>query len=206
MANRSLTLFAAPLAAALLWAALPGTNDSGSDQGDKLVGQLLVASPEMDDPRFVETVILMVRHDESGAFGIVINRPVEERSLQSLMDDLGEKDADASGTVRIFAGGPVEPAVGFVIHSAEYRRSVTMAIDGHLSVTSSPEILRDMGHGAGPAKSLVAFGYAGWGPGQIETEIAHHDWFSEPEDPQLVFDMERSILWRQALDRRSRDL
>lgn len=205
MAHRLLSLWA-PFALAVL-TALPGApeGDDG-DNGASLAGQLLVASPEMGDPRFAETVILMVRQDKSGAFGIVINRPVEERSLASLLDDLGDKDSDAAGTVRIFAGGPVEPAVGFVIHSAEYHRRNTMAIDDRVAVTSSTEILRDMGHGAGPEKAIVAFGYAGWGPGQLEAEIAHKDWFSEPEDPKLVFDMERSILWRQALDRRSRSL
>jgi putative transcriptional regulator len=205
MANR-LSLIAAPLLAMLLPAALPGTGASGGGTAATLAGQLLVASPEMGDPRFSEAVVLLVQQDKNGAFGIVINRPVEERSLKSLLEDLGDKNSDAAGAVRIFAGGPVEPAVGFVIHSAEYRRRNTIAIDGKVAVTSSPEILRDMGHGAGPAKTLVAFGYAGWGPGQLEAEIAQHDWFSEPEDPKLVFDVERSVLWREAFDRRSRDL
>jgi putative transcriptional regulator len=73
-------------------------------------------------------------------------------------------------------------------------------------VTSSPEILRDMGHGKGPAKTLVAFGYAGWGPGQIEAEMAERGWFTEPEDPKLLFDADRGVVWKEALARRSRDL
>jgi len=196
---------AAALAAlVMLAAALPGP---GAPQGDdSLAGQLLVASREMGDPRFSETVILVVRHDKTGALGIVINRPIEERSLASLMEALGDKGSDAKGSVRIFAGGPVEPATGFVVHSAEYRRNATIDIDGHVAVTSDPQILRDIGRGGGPLKALVAFGYAGWGPGQLEAELARHDWFTEPEDPKLVFDADRAVLWQEALERRSRDL
>jgi putative transcriptional regulator len=198
------SLAALLLAAVLVSAALPGAVVAPDDQ--TLAGQFLVATPEMGDPRFAETVILLVRHDKTGALGIVINRPVEERPLASLMEELGQKDPDAQGTVRIFAGGPVESSIGFVIHSAEYRRAQTMAVDEHVSVTSSPQVLHDMGHGAGPAKALVAFGYAGWGPGQLENEMAQRSWFTEPEDPKLLFDTDPSIVWKEALSRRSRDL
>jgi putative transcriptional regulator len=203
-----LALLAAPLVAAFLAAAVPegGAGGSDSDAGSSLAGQLLVASPGMGDPRFAETVILMVRHNKMGAFGIVINRPIEERSLASLLQELAHPDPSVKGNVRVYAGGPVEPAAGFIVHSADYHRPETMSIDGKVAVTSSAEILRDMGHGAGPAKALVAFGYAGWGPGQLETELAHRDWFNEPEDPAMVFDLDRSILWHEALDRRDRSL
>jgi putative transcriptional regulator len=108
--------------------------------------------------------------------------------------------------VRIFAGGPVERTVGFVVHSADYHRAETIAVDPHVAVTSSPAILRDMGRGAGPAKALVAFGYAGWGPGQLEAEMGRRGWFTEPEDPKLLFDLDRGLVWKEALGRRSRDL
>ena len=191
-------------AAILLSAARPGSDDPPA--GQSLAGQFLVATPEMGDPRFAETVILLVRHDKTGALGIVINRPVVERSMASLMEELGDKNPDAKGTVRIYAGGPVESSVGFVIHSAEYHRAETMAVDEHVSVTSSLQVLRDLGRGAGPHKALVAFGYAGWGPGQLENEMAQRGWFTEPEDPKLLFDVERSVVWKEALSRRSRDL
>ena len=197
---------AALAAAVLLAAALPGPRPGGAEVGESLVGQFLVATPEMGDPRFAETVILMVRQDKTGALGIVINRPTETRSLASLMAALGDTDSDARGTVRIFAGGPVEPTVGFVVHSAEYHRPETIAVDGRVAVTSSPAILRDMGHGAGPAKTLVAFGYTGWGPGQLDAEMVEHSWFTEPEDPKLLFDADRGVVWKEALGRRSRDL
>ena len=191
-------------AATLLMAARPGEEEK--DEGNSLVGQFLVATPQMGDPRFAETVILMVRHDETGAFGIVINRPVETRSLASLLEALGDKDSDAKGEVRIYAGGPVEPTTGFVVHSAEYHQTGTINIDGQVAVTSNPAVLRDMGAGKGPAQTLVAFGYAGWGPGQLENELAQHAWFTEPEDPKLLFDGDAASLWKKALDRRSQSL
>jgi putative transcriptional regulator len=197
-------LFAAALLPAALTGALPGAGDV-PEQGS-LTGQLLVATPEMRDPRFSHTVILMVRHGKEGAFGIIINRPIEERPIAALLDAMGQKDAKAQGKIRIFAGGPVEPSVGFVLHSTDYRRTETMAIDGRLAMTRSPEILHDIGHSAGPAKTLLAFGYAGWGPGQLEAELADHDWFTAPEDPKLVFDDDRDKLWTEAMARRTREL
>src|SRR5262245_37348138 len=104
-----------------------------------LVGQLLVASPSMGDPRFAQTVILMVRHDKDGAFGIVVNRPVGERPLAALLESLGEKDVTATGNVRIFAGGPVQPEIGFVVHSSDYHRPTTLDVTARVAMTSSRE-------------------------------------------------------------------
>ncbi len=108
--------------------------------------------------------------------------------------------------MQIYAGGPVEPGTGFVVHSAEYHLASTVAIDGQVAVTSNAAVLRDMGAGKGPAETLVAFGYAGWGPGQLEGELAQHAWFTEPEDPKLLFDPDRAGVWKKALDRRDRAL
>jgi putative transcriptional regulator len=172
-----------------------------------LTGQLLIAAPAMNDPRFEQAVVLMVRHDRNGALGIVINRPLEERSIASLLEVLGEKDTAAITTsVRIFAGGPVQPEIGFVIHSADYHRPDTIDIDAHVAMTSNREILRDIGNNKGPGKSLVAFGYAGWGPGQLEGEVEHRFWFITPEDVRLVFDLDRDKVWDEAMKRRTQDL
>lgn len=171
-----------------------------------LAGQLLVASPEMPDPRFAHTVILIVHHDKNGAFGIVLNRPVAERPYSEILKALGDKDTNVQGTVRIFAGGPVQQELGFVVHSAEYHRPETVGISGALALTSTADILRDMAHGHGPAKALVAFGYAGWGPGQLETEIDHRGWVTAPADPTLVFDDDRAKLWDIAMAHRTINL
>jgi putative transcriptional regulator len=171
-----------------------------------LAGQLLIASPSMGDPRFDHTVILVVRHGSSGALGLVINRPIGDRPIASLLELVGEADPSATGAVPVFAGGPVQPQIGFVIHSTDYRRSDTIDIDGHVAVTSSAGILRDMGHDKGPKKSLVAFGYAGWGAGQLEDELAHGVWLTAPEEPALVFDEDRQKVWERAWSRRTQDL
>lgn len=171
-----------------------------------LTGQLLVASPTMGDPRFSRTVILMVEHNHDGAFGIIINLPVEERPLASLLESLGEKNATVTGSVRIFAGGPVQPEIGFVVHSTDYRRPGTIDINGSLAVTSSREILIDISNNKGPTKSLVAFGYAGWGPGQLENEIGLGQWFVASAEPRLVFDEDRERLWDLAYSHRVQDL
>jgi putative transcriptional regulator len=171
-----------------------------------LAGQLLIAAPSMGDPRFFQTVVLMARHDKDGAFGIVINRPVGERPLASLLEALGEKDAGVEGNVRIFVGGPVQRDLGFVVHSADYHRPGTIDIDGHVAVTSNRDILRDIARKQGPKKSLIAFGYAGWGPGQLEGELALRAWFTAAEDARLIFDEDRDKVWDEAMKRRTQDL
>ena len=171
-----------------------------------LAGQLLIAAPTIGDPRFAHTVILMVRHDKEGALGIVINRPVGERSIAALLEATGQDDADVAGIVRVFAGGPVQPELGFVLHSAEYRRAETVDVDGRVAMTASRQVLLDIGHSQGPEKSLFALGYAGWGPGQLEGELAHRNWFTTPEEPKLVFDDDRDNLWEDAMARRTREL
>ncbi|HXP31528.1 MAG TPA: YqgE/AlgH family protein [Stellaceae bacterium] len=193
----------------LLSAALSGASAPQRDAAEgsgSLAGQLLVAAPEMSDPRFAQTVILVVWHDARGALGIIINRPVGEHALASLMEAVGAPDASVKGSVPLFLGGPVETQKGFVIHSTDYHRPETIAIDRHVAMTSSPELLRDIGHGKGPQKALVAFGYAGWAPGQLEAEMARQQWFTEPEDPKLLFDEARDNVWDEAMSRRSREL
>jgi len=192
------------LPAGLLDAALPTPEEA--PRHPSLTGQLLVASPEMNDPRFYQAVILVVRHDRNGALGIIINRPAQERSLASLLEALGEKDTGVAGSVRIFAGGPVQPEIGFVLHSTDYHRPETIDIDGRVAMTSSPQVLRDIGTKDGPGKSLVAFGYAGWRAGQLDAELAQRAWFTAPNDEKLIFDEDRDKVWDEAMKRRTRDL
>src|SRR5215470_15948583 len=118
-----------------------------ASQRSSLAGQLLIAAPNMGDPRFYQTVVLLVLHDRNGAIGIVVNRPLDQRPLASLLEALGETTTGIVGSVRIFAGGPVQPELGFVLHSADYHKPETVVIDGHLAMTSSREILRDIANG-----------------------------------------------------------
>lgn len=203
MRRRRVILELGVLSVAPLWstAALSKPEDTKPDQS--LAGQLLVATPEMSDPRFRGTVILMVQHDRNGAFGIVINRPVDEVPIARLLRQLGLDSRGSEGTVRLFYGGPVQPQVGFVVHSAEYHRAGTLDIDGRVAMTRNPDVLRDIGRHEGPRQSLIAFGYAGWGAGQLETELSVGGWFTIPEEPKLVFEVDRDKLWDEAMKRRT---
>jgi len=187
------------LAAAFPAAAEPATEPSA--------GQLLVASAAMQDPRFSHSVILLLRHDASGAFGVVINRPLGERPIAALLADSGSSsDSGIEGTIRVFLGGPVEPQYGFIIHGGDYRRPETLRLENGIAMTATKDVLRDIGRHQGPEKYLFALGYSGWGAGQLEGEIARHDWFTAPADPDLVFDEERDAVWERALARRTREL
>jgi putative transcriptional regulator len=198
------TLYSLPAAAILAaWLLAPAADPAHTTS---LTGQLLIAAPTIGDPRFAHTVILMVKHDKDGALGIVINRPVGEQSIASLLEGTGEDVSGIEGNLRVFVGGPVQPDLGFVVHSAEYRREETMEVDGRVAMTASRQILRDIGHHRGPQKTLFALGYAGWGPGQLEGEMARHDWFTTPEEPKLIFDDDREHLWDDAMARRTREL
>jgi putative transcriptional regulator len=182
--------------AAVLHAALPTDQDISSRTS--FAGQLLIASPSLPEP-FDHAVILMVQHNRDGALGIVINRPIDRRLIASLLQAVG---ADASGitdSVAVFRGGPVSPETAFVLHSADYHRPDTVDIDGRVAVSDAADVLRDIALGKGPSKSLVAFGYAGWAPSQLEDELARGAWVTVPEDPALVFDDDRSKVWTDAL-------
>ena len=190
------------LQTALLKAALPTIPDEAPAR-PSLAGQLLVADPSMSDPYFERTVILIVQHSPSGSVGIVINKPIGETSIASLFEALNQKGGDVA--VRVFSGGPVHPEAGFVVHSPDYRRPETVAVNDRLSMTSSLDILRDIAAKKGPAKILVAFGYTGWGPDQLEREIEIQAWGVAEADPQLIFDEDRDKVWDQAWKHRTQN-
>jgi putative transcriptional regulator len=171
-----------------------------------LTGQVLIAAPSMGDPRFRRTVILMVKHDPQGAFGLVINRPVGEVPIARLLNVPADKEPGLDAKVLVFAGGPVQPEQGFVLHGPAYRRAETLDVDGRFGLTSTAEVLRDIAAGKGPEKKLVTFGYAGWAPGQLEGELKREAWFTAPADSKLIFDDDRDKVWDNAMARRPRDI
>ncbi|MGA8077100.1 MAG: YqgE/AlgH family protein [Xanthobacteraceae bacterium] len=185
------------LPAAVLHAALsPEEPQLGGSTS--LAGQLLIASPDMAGP-FDHAVILMAQHDRGGALGIIINHPLATRPIAKILQALGGDARDVSGSVPIFFGGPLSPATAFILHSADYRPDRSLDIDGHVALSDDIGVLRDIGLGKGPAKSLVALGYAGWGPLQLDGEIAHGAWVTVPETPHLVFDDDRAKVWTDAM-------
>lgn len=168
-----------------------------------VTGELLVAAPGIGDPRFDGTVIYVIHHDKDGAFGIAINRPVAPRPFADLLKALGEDGKGVTGTAHIFAGGPVQPEIGFILHTSDYHDARTVPVDARFSVTSDSQILRAIAAGKGPKKSLIAFGYAGWGPGQLDDELSHNDWYITPADATLLFDLDRDSVWQKAYDQRT---
>jgi putative transcriptional regulator len=203
--ERPLLAFAAILLPAMLLHAAP-QNPADTPGQASLAGQVLIASPGLGDPRFDHTVILMVRHSAGGALGIVLNHPLGERPLAGLLDDIGEKNSGITGSLRIFSGGPVQPEIGFVLHSTDYHRPETVEIDGRVAMTSSREILRDIASQHGPQMKLVAFGYAGWAANQLESELAQRAWFTGAADSKLIFEEDRDKVWDDAMAHRSQDL
>lgn len=171
-----------------------------------LTGQLLVATPRMSDPRFARAVIYMVRHDASGALGLVVNRPFKEVSIADLLGRLGLPHQGVSGSMRLHYGGPVEPGRVFVLHTADYRAEGTRVVAGGIAITGPEVVLRAIGAGAGPRRALLVLSYSGWGPGQLEREIQDGAWVSVPADPGLVFDGADDTKWERALARRKIEL
>jgi putative transcriptional regulator len=201
---RLLVTFAALLAPAALFGAAPTTVDT--PQGQFLTGQFLVATPEMGDPRFRETVILMVRHSKDGAMGLIINRPAGDQKLSRILQDLGDSGEGVTGNLPLYLGGPVQPELGFILHTTDYRRAGIIDVNGTVAVTATKEIIRDIAAGSGPKKFMLIFGYAGWGPGQLEGELKRNSWYTTPFDLPLIFDTERDRVWERAVERRTRDL
>lgn len=191
------TAAAVLLPAAVLHAALAPEEPNRGGR-TSLTGQLLVASPDMGAP-FDHAVILMAQHNRDGALGIVINHLLATRSIVTILDALGADSHDVTGSVPLFFGGPVGMTSAFVVHGADYRQDHSLNIDGRVALSDAVDVLRDIGHGQGPAKSLVALGYAGWGPSQLDGEIARGAWVTVPENPQLVFDDDRAKVWTDAM-------
>src|ERR1700687_1079725 len=141
------------LSAAALVGAIAAVAEDAPPVADPPAGQLLIASAEIQDPRFQQTVVLLLHHDSSGAFGIVINRPLGKRPLSALLSEMDSKDSPDSpieGKIRVFLGGAAQPQYGFVVHNNDYRRPETLVLSDELAMTASPGVLRDISHHQGP--------------------------------------------------------
>jgi putative transcriptional regulator len=171
-----------------------------------LTGQLLVATPGMDDPRFAHTVVFMVKHDAGGALGLVVNRSFGKVPVALLLDRLGLDHEGVAGSMLMRYGGPVEPGRVFVLHTTDYRGKGTQVIARGFALTTHPGVLRAIGTGAGPRRALLLLSYSGWGPGQLEREILAGAWITVPADASLVFDEDDDAKWHRALAGRTTDL
>ncbi len=163
-----------------------------------LTNQLLIAMPGMADPNFSTTVTLICEHSNDGALGIVINRPLQLK-LAGLFEQLDVADNDpAAATCPVLLGGPIGPDKGFVLHDSEHTFKNSIAVSSDICLTFSRDILDAMAAGDGPKKSLVALGYAGWEPGQLENEILANSWINVPATTDIVFDLPFAERWSAA--------
>ena len=164
-----------------------------------LTGQLLIAMPGMGDPRFDHSVVYLCAHSEQGAMGLMINKPAPSVSLGDMLERL-EIENSAGARHIVHFGGPVEMARGFVLHSTDYQsEGSTLMVDDHFSMTGTVDILESIANGTGPSRAMVALGYAGWGPGQIEDEMAADGGLLAPAVPDLVFDGADETKWIDVL-------
>jgi putative transcriptional regulator len=182
---------------------MASSRDPKVDQGESfLEGKLLIALPGMTDERFAQTVIYMCAHSAKGAMGIVINKPIPGLSFAEVLKQLQIDTKPLIGEFPILYGGPVETGRGFVLHSGDYEGSdSTLPVSEDISLTATLDILRALAEGRGPKQALFALGYAGWAPGQVETEFQRNGWLHCKADPSLVFGVDPEAKWRTALQR-----
>ena len=184
-----------------------------SSAGGYFDGQMLVAMPSISDPRFARTIIYLCAHSAEGALGIVVNKPAEKISFPELLVQLRVIEADAAVTlprrasaVRVLQGGPVEPVRGFVLHSADFVDESTLPVDDNICLTATVDILKAIARGRGPNRAVLALGYAGWSPGQLDQEIQENGWLCCPADADILFDDDLDSKYARSLSKIGVDL
>jgi putative transcriptional regulator len=158
----------------------------------------LIAMPSLADPNFFQTVTYICEHNADGAMGIVINRPLDMTLAEIFAHMNIPVQHEAFGSQPVYLGGPVQTERGFVIHRPVGSWQGTLAVTPHIGLTASRDVLEAIANGAGPERSLVALGYAGWGPGQLEQEMVANAWLSGPADPDILFELAAEQRWEAA--------
>jgi putative transcriptional regulator len=172
-----------------------------------LTGQLLVAMPQMTDPRFARSVVYLCAHsDDAGAMGLVVNKLLGSLTMGELLAQLDIAPSGSANSRPVHFGGPVETGRGFVLHTADYKEEATLIVQGNIAMTATLDILRAVGKGQGPRRSLFALGYAGWGPGQLDAEIQANGWLLVSADDDIIFASDQEGKWRRALAKMGIDL
>ena len=170
------------------------------DSDSPLAGQLLVAMPEMSDPRFANTVIYMCAHSDEGSMGLIVNKPTPEIRFSGLLDQMDIPTAPMGREVPVVYGGPVDAQRGFVLHSSDYASDDgTLDDDDEFRMTATQDVLEDLARGDGPQQAIMALGYAGWGPGQLDYEIAQNGWLMCPSTADILFGADHGHKWQAAL-------
>lgn len=165
-----------------------------------LTGKMIIAMPAMGDPRFARSVVLICAHTAEGAMGLIVNKPMADLSFSELLTQLNIPSAGGGRDIRVHFGGPVERGRGFVLHSPDFASGgATMTIATGFAMTATLDILEALARGEGPSQAMLALGYAGWGPGQLEEEIARNDWLTAETTDELIFSPEDGAKWSRAL-------
>jgi len=164
-----------------------------------LTGHLLIAMPSMPDERFARSVIYVCVHNDEGAMGLVVNKALDSLSFPDLLEQLDIESPADDKPIRVQFGGPVETARGFVLHSTDYHNEGTMVVNDQVALTATIDILKAIAKGEGPRHSMLALGYAGWGPGQLDNEIRENGWLSVDADDSLLFDADLDERWAKAM-------
>jgi putative transcriptional regulator len=155
----------------------------------------------MRDPRFVETVVYVVKHNADGALGLVINRPLAKGPIADLLKGFGVEGSKAAGEIVIHYGGPVNQRSGFALHSDDFLLENSTKVADGIAMTADAKLIEAISQGKGPRQSLFMLGYAGWAPDQLEAEMKGGFWFAIPGDNALIFGKDADKKWQQALDR-----
>lgn len=172
-----------------------------NDIESTLAGKLLIAMPDMSDPRFANTVIYMCAHSDEGGMGLIVNKPQNDVNFQKLLAQMDIPTAPGIPEIEVHFGGPVDHQRGFVLHSNDYAsEGGTLDVDDTFRMTATLEVLEDIAKGDGPAISMLALGYAGWGPGQLEHEIGQNGWLTCPATEQIIFGTPNEKKWSAALN------
>ncbi len=170
-----------------------------SSDDTRLTGQLLIAMPAMEDPRFVKSVIYVCAHTQEGAMGLVLNNPLTTPSFEDLLRQLDVAPTPPARRIALCNGGPMDNARGFVLHTADWTGDGSLQVDDSVALTASLDVLKAIATGGGPREGLLALGYASWGAGQLDDEIQANTWLSAPAPLNLVFDGHHATKWRRAL-------
>lgn len=167
-----------------------------------LTGKVLIAMPGMGDPRFANAVVFLCAHSPQGAMGFIVNKPTQELRLSDLLSQLAIPSTPDARDLPVHFGGPVEHGRGFVLHEYGYHSAhSTLDVNHDFAMTATLDILEDMAEGRGPDKAILALGYAGWGPGQLESELGQNGWLTAEADSDLVFGTRDPAKWEAALAR-----
>jgi putative transcriptional regulator len=173
---------------------------SDMDEFPSLAAKFLIAMPGMQDPRFAHALVLMCEHTAGGAMGLIVNKPVPALSVSEVLKPMGLGPDCGSLSHKPYFGGPVETGRGFVLHSPDYAATAgTHKIKDFAAMTTTPEILEDLSQNKGPEKAILALGYAGWGAGQLESEIQDNGWLHCAADRELIFGINMDQKYDHAL-------